>query len=328
MRPIIHLAASFALALTAAFGVSSSSLAQDYPKRLVRIVVPYPAGGGVDALARPLAEELAKKWQQPVIVENKPGASTQIGGEYVAKSEADGHALFLTSDSSITSNPHLFKKSNLNPITELAPVTQLIDLHQMVVVHPSVPVNSIKELVALAKSKPSSLNYGSYGNGSQPHLLFEMLRVETGAQIMQIPYRGIAPAITATIANDVQMTLGGAATTGAYYKAGRLKALAISRTARLSAYPEVPTLAEAGFPGVDPKSWFGLFATAGTPKEVIQKIQKSVAEIFSDPQFRDRHIESAGYTAVASTPEDFAKFIQTDLAYKGHLIATAGIKAE
>ncbi len=328
MKTIRVFVAFVIIGAAALLGNSVPLWGQDYPKRVVRIVVPYPAGGGVDALARPLADELSRKWQQTIIIENKPGASTQIGGEYVARSEPDGHTLFLTSDSSITSNPHLFKGASFNPIADLAPVTQLIDLHQMLVVHPSDPANTVKELVELAKSKPNTLNYGSYGVGSQPHLLFEMLRAETGAQIMQIPYRGIAPAITATIANDVQMTLGGAATTGAHSKAGRLKALAISRPSRLSDYPDVPTLAEAGFPRIDPRSWFGLFAPAGTPKDIVLKIQKGVAEVFSDPKFRDRHVVGVGYTGVASTPDDFSKFIQDDLAYKGRMMAATGIKAE
>ena len=207
-------------------------------------------------------------------------------------------------------------------------VTQLIDLHQMVVVHPSVPASTMKELVALAKEKPNTLNYGSYGNGSQPHLLFEMLRAETGAQIMQIPYRGIAPAIAATIAGDVQMTLGGAATTGAHADAGRLKALAISRKERLPAYPRVPTLKEAGFPDVDPQSWFGLFAPRGTPDALVEKIQQDVASVFANSDFRGQFIDRAGFTGVAASPAKFREFIMRDFEYKKRLIGTAGIKAE
>jgi tripartite-type tricarboxylate transporter receptor subunit TctC len=182
--------------------------AQEFPSRVVKLVVPYAAGGGVDGLARPLAERLGRVWGQTVIVENKPGASTMIGGAEVARSSPDGHTLLFTSDSSITSNPHLFKKMSYDPIKELAPVTQLIDLHQFVLLNPSVSPNTMKELVSLAKEKPNEMNYGSFGNGSQPHLLFEMLRKETGARIQQVSYRGIAPAITAALAGEVQMTLG------------------------------------------------------------------------------------------------------------------------
>jgi tripartite-type tricarboxylate transporter receptor subunit TctC len=305
----------------------TAALGQEFPTRLVRVVVPYPAGGGVDGLARAIADRLSRAWRQPVIVENKPGASTMIGGEFVARAAADGYTLFFTSDSSITSNPFLFKKPLFDPIKDLAPVTQIIDLHQMIVVHPSVPANTVKELVALAKEKPNSLNYGSYGNGSQPHLLFEMLKAQTGVSIMQISYRGIAPALTATLANEVQMTLGGAGTTLGHIEAGKLKALALSRKTRLKALPQVPTLEEAGFPDIDPRSWFGLFAPAATPRAVIDRIQQDVAAILNDPEFKERYIEGPGYTGIGNTAEDFAAFIRADLAYKQRLIAGAGVTA-
>jgi tripartite-type tricarboxylate transporter receptor subunit TctC len=318
--------------LTAALLIGATTLtapasAQSYPDRLVRIVVPYPAGGGVDGMARALGEGLAQIWKQPVIIENKPGASTMIGGEYVARSPADGYTLFLTSDSSITSNPFLFPNAKFDPVKDFAPISQLIELNQLVVLHPSVPANSLKELVALSKEKKGALNYGSYGVGSQPHLLFEMLRAQAGADIMQIPYRGIAPAITATIAGDVQMTLGGWSVTSGHIKAGKLKAIAISKKERQKELPDVPTLREAGFPNIDPQSWFGLFAPAGTPKPVIDKIQKDVATVFAQPEFQKR-LQALAFEPVVSTPEEFAKFIAEDLAYKQNLIATTGIKAE
>ena len=317
-----------ALTLLAAICLPVVASAQVFPERLVRIVVPYPAGGGVDGLARALGEALSQIWKQPVIIENKPGASTMIGGETVARSPADGYTLLLTSDSSITSNPFLFPKANFDPVKDLAPITQLIELNQIVVVHPSVPANTMAELVALSKQKKGALNYASYGNGSQPHLLFEMLRAQAGADIMQIPYRGIAPAITATIANDVQMTLGGWSVTSGHIQAGKLKPIAISRKERLKELPNIPTLKEAGFADVDPQSWFGLFAPAGTPKAIIDKIRKDVATVFSDKAFLDRNINALAFGSVVSTPEEFAKFIAEDLAYKGRLISVTGIKAE
>lgn len=304
------------------------ALAQDFPARQVKIVVPYPAGGGVDGLARALTDRLGKIWNQTVIVENKGGAATMIGGESVARSAPDGYTLFLTSDSSITSNPFLFKKMTYDPIKELAPVTQLIDLHQMVVVNPSVPVNSLQELVAYAKANPDKLNYGSYGNGSQPHLLFATIQAKTGARIQQVPFRGIAPAITATLANDVQMTLGGAATTGAHTQAGKLKALAIGRKERLASFPNVPTLAEAGFGDADPRSWFGVFAPAGTPPAILNKVSADIKKVLNEPEFKQRFIDSVGYTGVGNTPAEFAAFIKDDLAYKKNMIEKAGIQAE
>lgn len=304
------------------------ALAQDFPARQVKIVVPYPAGGGVDGLARALTDRLGKIWNQTVIVENKGGAATMIGGESVARSAPDGYTLFLTSDSSITSNPFLFKKMTYDPIKELAPVTQLIDLHQMVVVNPSVPVSSLQELVAYAKANPDKLNYGSYGNGSQPHLLFATIQAKTGARIQQVPFRGIAPAITATLANDVQMTLGGAATTGSHTQAGKLKALAIGRKERLASFPNVPTLAEAGFGDADPRSWFGVFAPAGTPPAILNKISADIKKVLNEPEFKQRFIDSVGYTGVGNTPAEFAAFIKDDLAYKKNMIEKAGIQAE
>jgi tripartite-type tricarboxylate transporter receptor subunit TctC len=310
------------------FGEAVTARAQDFPNHLIRIIVPYPAGGGVDGLARPIAERLTRLWGQSVIIENKPGAATMIGGAEVARAAPDGHTLLFTSDSSITSNPHLFKKMSYDPIKELVPVTQLIDLHQFVLVHPSVSANSMKELVALAKVQPDKLNYGSYGKGSQPHLLFEMLRKETGAQIQQISYRGIAPAITATLAGEVQMTLGSVAVAAGHIEAKRLKALAIGRQRRLPSHPEIPTLREAGYPDIEPLSWFGLFAPSGTPSAVIDKIQKAVAATLNEPEFKARFIDQAGHTGVGSTPEAFAKLIQQDLTAKGRLIEAAGIVPE
>ncbi|MGQ0547115.1 MAG: Bug family tripartite tricarboxylate transporter substrate binding protein [Betaproteobacteria bacterium] len=314
------------LALVALFiGVAH---AQEFPTRPVRIVVPYPPGGGVDGMARPLADRLTKLWGQTVLVDNRSGAATNIGAEFVVKSAPDGHTLFLTTDQTVTSNPHLYANMSFDPLKDLAPITQLIDLHQMVVAHPSVPVNSMQELVALARMRPGALNYGSYGNGSQPQLLFEALKAQTGISIAHIPYKGIAPALTAAIAGEVQFTLGGAATTRGHFQTGRLKPLAIARKERLGLYPDVPTLREAGFPDIDPQPWFGLFAPSATPRPLIARISKDVAGILADAEFKEREIVNKGYTAVGSPPEEFAAFIRADLEYKGRLIRAAGVKAE
>lgn len=306
----------------------SLATAAPFPDRTVRIVVPYPAGGGVDGLARALADRLSKMWNQPVIIENKSGASTIIGGEVVARSAKDGYTLYFTSDSSITSNPFLFKKLPFDPVKDLAPVTQLIDLHQMVVVNPSVSANTMQELVALAKAQPDKLTYGSYGKGSQPNLLFETVKSKAGIEILHVPFRGIAPAIQGTLQGDVLMTLGGAATTGQHIKAGKMKALAIGRKTRLTDFPDIPTLAEAGFADADPQSWFGLFAPAATPADIIVKIQRDTAAVLNEPEFKERNIDSVGYTGIGSTPEAFAAFIKSDLEYKRKMIATAGIEPE
>lgn len=186
-----------------------AAVSQAYPQRPVKIVVPYAPGGGVDVMARMLADRLQQKWGKPVIVENKVGASTIIGAVAVAKAASDGHTLLLTSESTITSNPYLFEKLPYDPIRELLPVSQLVSLPQMVVAHPSVTASTLDELVALAKAKPNELNYASYGSGSLPHLLFEGLKARTGAQMTQVPYKGITPAVSAVLAGEAQLTLRG-----------------------------------------------------------------------------------------------------------------------
>jgi tripartite-type tricarboxylate transporter receptor subunit TctC len=227
MRSFVWLAFSFATLF------APPVFAHDYPTRVIKLIVPYPAGGGVDNLARPMADRLSQLFGQPVIVENKAGASTMLGVENVAHAAPDGYTLLFTTDSSITSNPFLFKKMPFDPLKELSPVTQLVNLHQMVLLNPSVEAHTLNELVALAKAKPNALNYGSYGPGSQPNLLFEMLHHETGAQIQQVSYRGIAPAIMDTVSNVVQTTLGSLSVSTGFIETGKLHAIAVSRPTRL-----------------------------------------------------------------------------------------------
>ncbi|MGE0314027.1 MAG: Bug family tripartite tricarboxylate transporter substrate binding protein [Lautropia sp.] len=324
---MIRFALALALALPAALAVPIAA-AQSYPTGTVRLVVPYPPGGGVDGLARPLAERLGVLWGKPVIVENRAGAATIIGTDFVAKAAPDGHTLLFTSDSSITSNPHLYAKLPFDPMKDLVPVTQLIDLYQMVVVHPSVKADSMKALVALAKASPTPLNYGSYGAGSQPHLLFETLKLETGIDLTHVPYKGIAPALTATLANEVQMTLGGAATTGGHLSTGRMKALAIAAPRRNPQWPDVPTLREAGYPEVGPRSWFGILAPRGTPDATVERIARDVASIMADPAFDATQVTGKGYQRVASTPAEFAAAIREDHAQKGRMISQSKIRVE
>ena len=316
------------IALLLALIAVPAAFAQAWPSKPVKIVVPYPPGGGVDGIARPIAERLTQRWGQPVLVENKAGAATIIGAELVAKAPADGYTLLLTSESTITSNPHIYPKLPYDAVRELAPVTQLIGLPQMVVAHPSLPASSLKELVELAKAKPNTVNYGSYGSGSQPHLLFESLKAQTGAALTHVPYKGIAAAVTAVVAGEVQLTMAAASLARGQIQAGKMKAIAIARASRQSIMPDVPTLREAGFPDIDPQSWFGLFATGGTPRDIVQKIQTDVAALFADAEFRERHMLQRGFDPVLSTPEDFAKFIQADMQVKARLIKVSGAKAE
>lgn len=314
-----------------ALGLASGGLRAQgaYPARAVKIVVPYAPGGGVDLLARMLGERLQRKWGQPVVVENKTGASTLIGATAVAKAAPDGLTLLLTSEATITSNPFLFDKLPYDPVRELAPISQLVSLPQMVVAHPSLAAQNMAELVALAKARPETLSYASYGSGSLPHLLFESLKAKTGARIVQVPYKGITPAVTAVHSGEVQLTLAGVSGAQALLRAGKLKALAVGRASRLAELPEVPTLREAGLADIDPReSWFGLFATGGTPAAVVRKVQQDVAEIGADPAFREAFVLARGFEPVFSTPEAFARFIEADMQQKAQLIRLSGAKAE
>ncbi|MDM0033764.1 tripartite tricarboxylate transporter substrate binding protein [Variovorax sp. J22P271] len=306
-----------------------AGVSQAFPSHAVKIVVPYAPGGGVDVIARVLAERLQSKWGQPVIVENKTGASTIIGAVAVAKAPPDGHTLLLTSESTITSNPFLFDKLPYDPNRDLLPITQLISLPQMVVAHPSVNASTMGELVALAKAKPDALSYATYGSGSLPHLMFEGLKARSGVQMVQVPYKGISPAVAAVLAGEVQLTLAGVSAAQVHIQAGKLKPLAIARKERLPALPNVPTLAEAGLSSVDPgESWFGLFAPGGTSSAVVRQIFKDVAEVGADPVFRERHVLSRGFDPVFSAPEAFTAFIQSDMRQKSQLIRISGAKAE
>jgi len=301
------------------------------PSQTVRIVVPYAPGGGLDVLARGLADRLQQKWGRPVIVDNKAGASTIIGATAVAKAVPDGHTLLLTSEATITSNPFLFEKLPYDPVKDLIPIARLASLPQMVIANPAVAASTMKDLVQLAKSpgKNPGLSYASYGSGSLPHLLFEGLRHQSGASIVHVPYKGIVPAVMAVLSGEVDLTLAGVPSAQGHIAAGKLKALAVAGPARLAVLPQVPTLKEVGLGDIDPgESWFGLFVTAGTPPALVQQIQKTVAEVGADPAFRDRYVTSRGYEPVFSGSEAFAEFIQEDMRRKARLIRISGAKAE
>jgi tripartite-type tricarboxylate transporter receptor subunit TctC len=318
---------SLAVAVTFS-ALMGSAVAQTYPSGTVRLVVPYPPGGGVDGLARPLAERLSALWGKPVIVENRAGAATIIGSDFVAKSKPDGLTLLFTTDSSITSNPHLFASLPFDPMKDLVPVTQLIDLYQMIVVNPAVKANTMKEFVALAKTSSKPMAYGSFGAGSQPNLLFEALKQQSGIDLTHVPYKGIAPSIQATVANEVQATLGSPAVAGPQMKGGKMKALAIAAQKRSPLHPEVPTLSEAGFTEISLRSWFGILAPKGTPSDIIEKISKDVTQVMSNPEFDSVQVTGRGFSLVASTPAEFAAMIADDYKQKGQIIKAAGIKVD
>ncbi|MFM9972416.1 MAG: tripartite tricarboxylate transporter substrate binding protein [Burkholderiales bacterium] len=301
---------------------------QPYPNKPVRIIVPYPPGGGVDGIARPLADKLSRAWNQPAVVENRAGAGTILATELVAKATPDGYTLLLTSDSTITSNPFVYAKLTYDAVKDLAPVSLLAVVPQMVIAHPSVAARSLKELIALAKSNPGALNYGSYGIGSQPQLVYESLKAIAGADFNHVPYKGFAPAIQAVVAGEVQLTMGSVALTRGLIGAGKLRPLAIARPEREPTMPDVPTMKEVGFPSIDPLTWFGLFAPGATPQALIARINADVTAAFGDKEFLDRNVLQKGMDSGVGSPEKFAEFIRLDMANKGAMIKNAKIELQ
>ena len=323
---IACLAGGLLAGLTAS--VIPSAHAQGYPARPIRIVVPYPAGGGIDVMSRLIAQRLAQRLNQSVVVENKPGAGTIVAAESVARAAPDGHTLMITTDATITINPHLYAKLPYDPVKDFAPVTQLVLLNQLLVANAELPVSNVRELIAHAKANPAKLNYASYGIGSQPHLAMEILKSQAGIDIVHVPYKGIPQAVPAAIAGEVQLTFSGAASTQAHLKSGRLKALAIGGKARLALLPDVPTFAEQGFPDVPANAWFGLFAPAATPAEIVNRLHAEVTRILKDPEFMQKEILAKGYEAVAGTPAEFAAFLLEDSRRNAGAVKISGARAE
>ena len=280
MRRLLRVAFSIG-ALT----LASAAHAQNFPNKPVSIIVTSAPGGAADATARILALHLAKAWNQQVVVENKPGGNTQIAADHVAKAAPDGHTLLLGPDVTFTVNPHLYRKLSYDPVKDFEPITGLTVLHQALVTHPSLPANNVAELLALAKAKPNALNYGTFGLGSAGHLNMEALQSQAGVKLTAVHYRGAAPAMTDVIAGHIQLMFVSFGSALQSWKAGQLKMLAIGSPNRLAGYPDLPTVAEGGLPGFEAKSWFGLFATGGTPQPIVTKINADVRKIIESPEF-------------------------------------------
>lgn len=304
------------------------ALAQAWPSKPVRIVVAYPPGGGIDVLGRQLADKLTGAWGQPVVVENKPGANTILAADLVAKAPPDGHTLLLTSDATFSINPHLYAKLPFDAQRDFVPATMVVIFQQFLVAHPSLPASSLEELIRLAKERPGAINYASYGSGSQPHLAGEMLKNKAGIDIVQVPYKGIAPALQAVIAGEVQLTFSGIASSLPHIKAGRLKPIALGGTKRSPLLPQVPTFAELGYPEVETHAWFGLFLPSGSPREALERIHRDIRKILDEPEFRQKQIVDKGYEAVGSAPQEFAAYIRTDYESRGRAVKVSGAKAE
>src|SRR5436190_6657606 len=296
--------------------------------KAVRIVVAYPPGGGIDVMARQVAEKLTGTWGQPVVVENKPGANTILAADTVAKSAPDGNTILFTTDATFSINPHLYTKLPYDSERDFIPVTMLVLLQQLLVANPSLPANTLAELIALAKAKPGTINYASYGSGSQPHLSGEMLKYKAGIDLVHVPYKGISLAVPAVIAGEVQLTFAGIASSMGPLKGGRIKALAIGGPKRSPLLPEVPTFAELGYPEVETHAWFGLFLPAHSSREAVERIYADTKKILDDAEFRQKQLIDKGYDVVGSSPADFAAYIRRDSESRARAVKISGAHAE
>jgi tripartite-type tricarboxylate transporter receptor subunit TctC len=302
--------------------------AQTYPAKPIHIIVPFAPGGITDVVARALGQRLSEAWKQQVVVENRPTGAGIVGVDSVAKAAPDGHTLLVAADANFVTAPHTYSKLPYDAFKDFAPISGLGISPQALIVHPSVPANSFGELIELGKKKPGELNYGTFGIGTSGHLNIVLLESMTGAKFTPIHYRGATPALTDTIAGHIQMMIVSIGLVAQPWQAGQLKVLGFGSTARIERFPNVPTLAESGLPGYEAGSWYGLFAPAGTPRAIVDRLNAETQRIFSDPAFRDRVLAPSFIYSIASSPEQFTARIQSDSAKWGKVIREANIKAE
>ena len=312
-----------ALILTAGLPVS----AQTFPAKPSRLVVPFPPGGPLDVIGRLIAQQLGERWGQNVVVENKPGAGGNIGADFVAKAAPDGYTVVMGALSTHAVNPSLYSKMPYDAQRDFAPITRVAITPNVLVVNPSLPVNSVKELIAYAKAHPGQLSFGSGSTGSAGHLAGELFKVDAGIDMVHVPYKGAAPAMQALLAGDTQLMFDNLANAMAQVKAGKLRALAVTTAERSKLAPELPTMAEAGVAGFDISTWFGLFAPAGTPPEIIGKWNADVLRILDSPEMRERLI-AQGAEAAPDTPAEFARFVGSELAKYARIVKASGAKVD
>ena len=306
---------------------SHMAWAQNYPAKPVTLVIPFPPGGGTDTGGRILAEQLSKKWGQPVVVENKGGAAGQIGADMVAKAKPDGYTLLLGNIGTQAINPSLYPKMPYDPDTAFAPISLVAELPLAMMVNPSVPAKTANEFIALAKSKPGQFSYSSAGPGGAPHLAAEMFKDQTGTFILHVPYRGGGPAIADLLAGHVQLSFMTVLEASGHIKAGKLRALAVTGDKRVSALPDVPALNEQVLPGFNAISWLGLLAPAGTPSALVEKISSDVRAIMAEDAVKARFINLGGVPH-ANTPAEFVKMIADDRQRYAKIIRSKKISAD
>ena len=318
------------LALTASLTASLSvaqTAASNYPQKPIRMIVPFTPGGSTDILARSIGQELSKAWGQSVIIENIAGAGGSIGADKAAKSPADGYTLLMGHIGTLAVNPSLYPKLPYNPVKDFAPVAWVARVPNVLVVNPNVPAKNVQELVALAKSKPGQLSYGSGGNGSAANLATEYFKMQTETAILHIPYRGTAPAVTDLMGGQIQMLFTGAPAVMGQVKSGQLRAWAVSSPKRLEALPDLPTVAEAGYKNFEADQWYGVVAPAGTPRDIVLKLNQQINLALNSAELKKR-LTTEGAVATPETPEAFGKLITQEIDRWRPVITSGRVKAD
>jgi tripartite-type tricarboxylate transporter receptor subunit TctC len=298
-----------------------------FPTKPVKIIVAFPPGGGTDIVARLLASRLGEAWGQPVIVENRAGASGTVGTEAAARAEADGHTLFMATMGNMTANQHLYPKMTVDPLRAFAPITKVVDVHFVFLANPALPAKGVQELIELAKKRPGEIAYSSSGPGGAPHLAMELFKRRAGVDLQHVPYKGSGPSFNDLIGGRVMLTMDSLVQSLPHIRAGRLKALAVLGPRRTALLPEVPTIAESGLPGYALANWFGLLAPAATPKQVLVQLSGDVLKILKQEDLQKK-IADLGADVVGNSAEEFGAAMRAESAQWAEVIKAAGIRVE
>jgi tripartite-type tricarboxylate transporter receptor subunit TctC len=300
---------------------------QGYPSKPIRFVVPYPAGGPLDTVARLLGQKVSESTRQPVIVDNKPGAGGNIGADAVAKSAPDGYTILMGAVATHAINPTLYASIPYDPVKDFIAVTQVASTPNVLVVNPSVPAANVREFIAYAKAHPGKLNFGSGSTGSAGHLAGELFKAMAGVEMTHVPYKGAAPAMNDLIGGQIQLMFDNLASSLGQVRAGRIRALAVTTAQRTSLAPELPTIAESGLPGFDISTWFGIFVPAGTPREAVERLHAEFTRALAAPDVRGKML-ALGAEPVGSRPDEFAAYIRAEADKYARVIKASGAKAD
>jgi tripartite-type tricarboxylate transporter receptor subunit TctC len=326
-RPIAVLILGIAALGTTALAQDRAAGAAGYPAKTIRIVSPFAAGGSTDTLARLIGPKLTESWGQSVVVDNRPGAGGTVAAELVSKAPPDGHTLLLTSVSAHAINPALRSKLPYHPINDFSPITQIASGNNLLVIHPSLPVKSVKELIGLARAQPGQLTFASGGVGTPAHLAGELFKSLANVKLVHVPYKGGGPAAIALMSGEASLSFASVISVLPQVKARRVRALAVTRASRSPALPDLPTVAEAGVPGFELNSWYGVVAPGGTPREIVAKLHGEIVRVINSRDVRER-LENEGIEPAGTTPDDFAKYIQAEIRKWTQVVQRSGARAE